>query len=664
MKDLNVINKLLSSNNEMNKKNNDSDNCIVVEDEIDQNNGEGVLEERREKDQVDDYILNENNTNDDNNYNYHEDNEGDYEEDYDNDEEYYDDEYKFENVQRKEIFLNIDKIGFYELVLKQLLDDNLIESYNMMRAELNNLEENKNVKGDFLFNMYLKSDKLNFFQFLKREKYYKKDKNVDDEEIKREDKEKVKKEDELKVKKEEEEKDEQEDDEKKYNNDERKYNNDEKKYNNDEKKYNNDENNDNNIDNINNNENNNNNDNNNNYNNYNNNDNNSDEEQYHIDNVSNDDPNILNKLIDNNLLKKKLKMYNNNNFILNYDVNSERVRRTFSYEVNDQIELIHKNKCLCCDINYNNTILCSGGSDNIVKISKMYDIKNKKKIYNIDKHKGKVNCINFHPFKNILFSGSDDCTIQIIDVNKIFKMKKQNYYIRKEFEESYQNISIQDKNPYISLYVHPCGDFLYASNKNENILKMYDLETLTCFTSIDTYKYHTSQINDIHGTIDGTMYSSVSDDGHIKIWDGHNSKLVHTQFNAHNGYSIESVKFNKSGFYMLTAGLDGQSKIWDLRNFKSLFTFGNGLSCSSNKSIFMNNEYFIANIIQPNEYFKSQLYIYNAYFGNMEYNIQNIHNDKISDITNATDLLSVYTTGYDCLCKHIQIEQKYLSTLN
>lgn len=330
----------------------------------------------------------------------------------------------------------------------------------------------------------------------------------------------------------------------------------------------------------------------------------------------------------------------------------------------DQIELIHKNKCLCCDINYNNSILCSGGSDNIVKISKMYDIKNKKKIYNIDKHKGKVNCIKFHPFKNILFSGGDDCTIQIIDVNKIFKMKKQNYYMRKEFEETYQNISIQDKNPYISMYVHPCGDFLYASNRNENILKMYDLQTLTCFKSIDTYKYHTSTINDIHGTIDGTMYSSVSDDGHIKIWDGHNSKLVHTQFNAHNGYSIESVKFNKSGFYMLTAGLDGQSKIWDLRNFKSLFTFGNGLSCSSNKSIFMNNEYFIANIIQPNEYFKSQLYIYNAYFGNMEYNIQNIHNDKISDIVNAAGLFSVYTSGYDCLCKHIQIEQRYLSTLN
>ncbi|EWC89641.1 hypothetical protein PFNF54_01551, partial [Plasmodium falciparum NF54] len=222
MKDLNAINKLLSSNNEMNKKNNDSDNCVVIEDEIDENYAEGELEEKSEEDEVGDNNMNGNNIDDDNindddNYNYHDDNECDYEEDYDNGEDYYDDEYKYEKVQRKDIFLNIDKIGFYELVLKQLLDDNLIESYNIMKAELNNLEENKYVKGDFLFNMYLKSDNLNFFQLLKREKCYEKDKNVDDEEIKREDKEKVKKEDDIKVKKEEEQKDEHEDDEKKFN---------------------------------------------------------------------------------------------------------------------------------------------------------------------------------------------------------------------------------------------------------------------------------------------------------------------------------------------------------------------------------------------------------------------------------------------------------------
>ncbi|CRH00931.1 cleavage stimulation factor subunit 1, putative [Plasmodium relictum] len=434
----------------------------------------------------------------------------------------------------------IDKIGFYEIVLKQLIDDNLIDSYKVLKKELN-LQENKNVENDYLFNTYTKNickpSEFNNEQDIK-------------------------------------------------------------------------------------------------------------------------------SLVNVESLNKKI--YTFNDSVLNYDIKSENMKRLYSYEINDRIELIHRNKCICCDTNYSYNILCSGGLDNVVKIAKIYDIK-KKKIYNIDRHTGKVNCVKFHPFKNILFSASDDCTIQILDVNKLIKKKKQanKFSLNESINKAHKNILIQDKNPFICLYVHPCGDFLYTSNKNENILKMYELETLTCYISFDKKNFHTSSINSISGTSDGNIYSSVSDDGHIKFWDGHNSKLIHTQANAHNGYSVQSIKFNKSNFYILTSGLDGQTKIWDLRNFKSLFTFGNGLSCSFNKSIFMNNESFIANIVHTSDNFSSShFYIYNSYFGNMEYNIQNIHNDQISDIVNAKDSLNVHTASYDCVCKTIKIEQKYLHAYN
>lgn len=221
------------------------------------------------------------------------------------------------------------------------------------------------------------------------------------------------------------------------------------------------------------------------------------------------------------------------------------------------------------------------------------------------------------------------------------------------------NIIIQDKNPFISMYVHPCGDFLYACNKNENIIKLYDLQTLNCFMTTNKSMYHNSTINHINGTSDGHIYGSASVDGNIKIWDGLNSSLIHTQYNAHNGYSIQSIEFNKSNSYILTSGLDGQTKIFDMRNFKTLYTFGNGLSCISNKSIFMNNENFIANIVQANDIFDSKFYIYNSYFGNIEHNIQNIHNDKITDIINARDGLDVHTASYDGFCKTIKINQMY-----
>ncbi|KEG02680.1 cleavage stimulation factor subunit 1, putative [Plasmodium vinckei vinckei] len=450
-----------------------------------------------------------------------------------------------EYKKKDNVFSSIDKMTFYECVLKQLADDNLVDSYNTLKREIN-LEENANSENNFLFNLYQK----------------------------------------------------------------RLYNN--------------------------------------------------------SSNVVETEETNINKLTEYNSLNKKKTHIYNNNLILNYENNSNNIRQTYSYEINSRIELIHKNKCICCANNSSRNILCSASSDSTIKMIKINDLK-KKKIFLIDnKHTKKINSLKFHPIKNILFSASDDCKIHIIDINKALKKKKKLYYNqykhmkdknKKNDEE--KNIIIQDKNPFISMYVHPCGDFLYACNKNENIIKLYDLQTLNCFMTTNKSTYHSSTINQISGTSDGHIYGSVSVDGNIKIWDGLNSNLIHTQYNAHNGYSIQSIEFNKSNFYILTSGLDGQTKIMDMRNFKTLYTFGNGLSCISNKSIFMNNEGFIANIVQANDIFDSQFYIYNSYFGNIEHNIQNVHNDKINDIINARDGLDVHTASYDGFCKTIKINQMY-----
>ncbi|CAD2095182.1 cleavage stimulation factor subunit 1, putative [Plasmodium vinckei lentum] len=450
-----------------------------------------------------------------------------------------------EYKKKDNVFSSIDKMTFYECVLKQLADDNLLDSYNTLKKEIN-LEENANSENNFLFNLYQK----------------------------------------------------------------RLYNN--------------------------------------------------------PSNVVETEETTINKLTEYNSLNKKKSHIYNNNLILNYENNSNNTRQIYSYEINSRIELIHKSKCICCANNSSRNILCSASSDSTIKMIKINDLK-KKKIFLIDnKHTKKINSLKFHPTKNILFSASDDCKIQIIDINKALKKKKKLYYNqykhmkdKNKRNDEEKNIIIQDKNPFISMYVHPCGDFLYACNKNENIIKLYDIQTLNCFMTTNKSTYHSSTINHVSGTSDGHIYGSVSVDGNIKIWDGLNSNLIHTQYNAHNGYSIQSIEFNKSNFYILTSGLDGQTKIMDMRNFKTLYTFGNGLSCISNKSIFMNNEAFIANIIQANDIFDSKFYIYNSYFGNIEHNIQNVHNDKINDIINARNGLDVHTASYDGFCKTIKINQMY-----
>ncbi|ANQ09003.1 Cleavage stimulation factor subunit 1-like protein [Plasmodium coatneyi] len=459
-------------------------------------------------------------------------------------------------------FEDINKIAFYEAVLKQLRDDDLTDSFEALKKEIN-LEQSKTVKENYLFKLYTKS-------------LYKGAPELEGDM---------------------EEEDGQKDDQR--------------------------------------------------------------------DDQQNDQ---IAKLKTYGMFLKNAQLRSNYETVLNLDALKKEKggRIAYSYDITDRVELIHQHKVTCCTTNSTRNMLCSGGADHVIKICKIYENVKKRKIHTIDnKHMGKINCLKFHPVKNLLFSASDDCTIQIIDVNKLLKKKKQPFRYRRNVREkindlSSQNVVIQDKNAFVNLYVHPCGDFLYACNRNENVVKLFDLETLSCFTSYEKKEqHHSATINCISGTSDGSLYCSVSKDGHIKIWDGHESKLVHTKFNAHNGYSVESVTFSKSNYYVLTSGLDGQTKIWDIRNFQSPFTFGNGiLTCTSNRSIFMNDEHFIANVIQTNDHFTSKFFIYNAYFGNLECNLQNIHSDQISDIVNARDGLNVHTAGHDYVCKTVRIDQR------
>lgn len=380
-----------------------------------------------------------------------------------------------------------------------------------------------------------------------------------------------------------------------------------------------------------------------------------------------------------------------NEYILNYDIGKEPINKDYRYSIMDYVETKHDDICTCCAVNKNHTLLCSGGADNIIKVVKIKE-KKKRKIYKMNHHTGSINCLQFHPFKNILFSASNDCTVKVTDMSQILKKRNKiiqprwnrNERMRKNFRKIYpydygirdeeyfeKSIVIEDKEPFTNLFIHPTGDFLYATNKNTCLIKLYDLETLQCFITLDTKHNHSYPITGINGSSDGSIYVSASKDGSIKYWDAITSKVIHTVPNAHSGYSVESVQFNKSNKYIITSGLDGQTKVWDLRNLKTVYTYGNAVSCVFNKSIFFNDEQYIANIIHTNEAIQNvytsndtssfcDFYIYNSYFGNLEYKVTNVHHNLIQQIIPAKRNMSVHSASSDYLCKTIHLDKNYM----
>eukprot|EP00438_Fugacium_kawagutii_P005380 Skav219587 [mRNA] locus=scaffold2589:45805:59036:- [translate_table: standard] len=84
--------------------------------------------------------------------------------------------------------------------------------------------------------------------------------------------------------------------------------------------------------------------------------------------------------------------------------------------------------------------------------------------------------------------------------------------------------------------IHPCGDFLFVGTTHQ-ALRMYDLQTLSCFTTSHQDQHHA--INDLRCTSDGKILAncalSSAQDGSIKLWDAVSNSVVNTFQQASKG---------------------------------------------------------------------------------------------------------------------------------
>ena len=76
---------------------------------------------------------------------------------------------------------------------------------------------------------------------------------------------------------------------------------------------------------------------------------------------------------------------------------------------------------------------------------------------------------------------------------------------------------------------------------------------------------HIGSITDVSYSVDGRHFASSSFDGSIRIFDGRQGSEVVGIHKAHCGVAVTSVELSKSGYMILTAGLDSQVRIWDIR---------------------------------------------------------------------------------------------------
>ncbi|KAL4154366.1 hypothetical protein QTP88_000244 [Uroleucon formosanum] len=173
-------------------------------------------------------------------------------------------------------------------------------------------------------------------------------------------------------------------------------------------------------------------------------------------------------------------------------------------------------------------------------------------------HLDEVTCLEFHPNKPILTSGSRNCHVKLFDYSKT--------YVKKALK------IIDDVEPTTCISFHPLGDFLVMGT-NSPIIRLYDINTVQGFVcSVPSYQ-HTGPITSIKFEPGARYFVSSSRDGSIKLWNGVSNKCFNTFEKAHDGSQVCSVTFSRNRKYILSSGKDSLVKLWELSTGRCLIAY-------------------------------------------------------------------------------------------
>eukprot|EP01071_Lankesteria_metandrocarpae_P003502 Lankesteria_metandrocarpae@DN3007_c0_g1_i2.p1 len=182
---------------------------------------------------------------------------------------------------------------------------------------------------------------------------------------------------------------------------------------------------------------------------------------------------------------------------------------------------------------------------------------------NFEGHTGPVSSLAFLHEVPLLFTGSaTDINVKIYQLNKQQLSSKAFAQLRLAAAAGSTGVSCME--------VHPSGDYLYVggSSSCDGVLRLYDLNTLSCYCSPYTRHAHTASLSRIACVRTGFLCATSSKDGSIKLWDAVSNRVVNEMRFAHCGANIQSLQWSDDLTQLMSSGCDGATRFWDLRTGK------------------------------------------------------------------------------------------------
>eukprot|EP01100_Stratorugosa_tubuloviscum_P011108 TRINITY_DN488_c1_g1_i1.p1 TRINITY_DN488_c1_g1~~TRINITY_DN488_c1_g1_i1.p1 ORF type:complete len:488 (+),score=185.78 TRINITY_DN488_c1_g1_i1:151-1614(+) len=239
--------------------------------------------------------------------------------------------------------------------------------------------------------------------------------------------------------------------------------------------------------------------------------------------------------------------------------------------------------------------IVSGGADKTVVV---FDIASNKKEAVINAHTKIVSGVLFHPQIDAIFSCSHDKTAAI------WRPSEDGYSLGRSFKAHTAAV--------VDLSLHPCNDYI-ATASLDSAWAFYDIETGSCLAHLQhpqsraglscinfhpdglivatgttnnlirvwdlkvqsiaaTLEGHESKIVDVAFSEKGYHLATASDDGVVKLWDLRKSKVLHS-IKLESGHELNSIDFDYSGTYVVTAGAD--IRVFVTKSMEHTATFSN-----------------------------------------------------------------------------------------
>ena len=212
-----------------------------------------------------------------------------------------------------------------------------------------------------------------------------------------------------------------------------------------------------------------------------------------------------------------------------WDVNSNKAIK----KLKGQIDFI---TCIAINDKRNSPILIGGSKDKNVKI---WNVKKRKKLNNLDKHSGSIECVAVSQNGNKIVSGSRDRTINIWDASRGELLKTLKGHI-----DTITSVAISQNGNKI------------VSGSRDRTINIWDASRGEL---LKTLKGHIDTITSVAISQDNSKIISSSRDKTVKVWDSKSGELLVS-------LDLEVIKIAYSNDFLLGATRSGQLFLWDIKD--------------------------------------------------------------------------------------------------